>query len=116
MPEAFFCIEVLTWAKQTMECFLKGRTKSLPALSLALVPYLPGGLNIQVIRVYQQKNSQNRTDNKELLESEFIKSIYLSKLHAKSRNHSTQFEELISQALIAKPCIRQLSHEIKWEN
>lgn len=47
-----FCTEVLTWAKQTTECFFKRRTESWPALLLALVPWLPGGLNIQVIRVY----------------------------------------------------------------
>lgn len=50
--EASFCTEVLTWAKQTTECFFKRRTESWPALLLALVPWLPGGLNIQVIRVY----------------------------------------------------------------
>lgn len=56
-----FYTQVLIWAKQTTECFFKRRTESWPILSLALVPCVPGGLNIQVIRVYQQKNSQNRT-------------------------------------------------------
>lgn len=56
-----FCTEALSWAKQTTERFFKRRTESWPTLLLALVSSLPGDLNIQVIRVYQQENSQNRT-------------------------------------------------------
>lgn len=56
-----FSTEVFTWAKQTTQCFFKRGIEFWPALLLALVSSLPGGLNIQVIRVYQQESSQNRT-------------------------------------------------------
>lgn len=82
-----FCAEVIACAKQTTEYSFKRRTEPWFGLSLTLVSWLPGGFQVQVVGVYQRKT--HKIGQQSAFKSEFVKSIQLSKLHVKSRNHST---------------------------